>query len=620
MTGLVNPALRPSQIPLSPYARDRQRPVRSGERLADATAFALLVVGSALWLWSLPRVDLTQVDDHGLIAALPAVWYAAVAALVVGAVLALMPERPAGWLVTLVLGALVVALFGTVPAVSPDPHYAWVYKHIGVTRSFLAQGYTSPTVDIYNRWPGFFALSALLSRLAGGADPASYAAWSEVVVTLLACLLLAAAVRAVTDESRVVGGSVLFFVLSNWVGQTYYAPQGLAVVLSLAMAAVVLHGWDGHLRPWAGSVTHVLERPLRAGVGAPLPSRQPWPPHIVLTLVLGLAAALVVTHQLTPYVVLIGLAVLTAVGVLRRPWVLLGVTLITGLYLLPNLDYLESTFGLFSGIDPLRNAAHSPLYDDPVAGKRLTSFASTGLTVLLWLGAAGGTLLLARRGLATRALPLVLLVMAPFAILFGQSYGGEAGLRVVLFSTPWSAVLLAWALGTLPHTWGRTGLTGVVALTMAALFVPAFLGKEQLHLIPSGEVRASEYFYAHAPEGGVPVLSAPNFPLRLTANYPDHRDLRQKESELNLLQFPRFRHRYFGSSDVESIARVVGSGAAPGYLIFSTSQETYARVYRLTPPGALPALERLLVTSGRFRLWHGDSDVRIYSLVSEPSR
>ena len=55
---------------------------------------------------------------------------------------------------------IAIILYGTVPMLSAQPHYGWVYKHIGVVRYLEAHGKANPSIDIYNRWPGFFALEA----------------------------------------------------------------------------------------------------------------------------------------------------------------------------------------------------------------------------------------------------------------------------------------------------------------------------------------------------------------------------------------------------------------------------------------------------------------------------
>ena len=94
-----------------------------------------------------------------------------------------------------------------------------------------------------------------------------------------------------------------------------------------------------------------------------------------------------------------------------------------------------------------------------------------------------------------RALPFVVLAVAPFFVLFGQNYGGEASLRIILFSSPWCAALISWGLATVSRARLRWTLTTLAAVLFTALFVPSFLGQEELNIISPAEVRASDWFY-----------------------------------------------------------------------------------------------------------------------------
>jgi hypothetical protein len=90
-----------------------------------------------------------------------------------------------------------------------------------------------------------------------------------------------------------------------------------------------------------------------------------------------------------------------------------------------------------------------------------------------------------------RALPLLLLALAPFAVVFGQNYGGEASLRIVLFSSPWWAALISWAFVTVTRGAARWILMVFAALVATMLFVPSFFGQEELNIVSADEVRAS---------------------------------------------------------------------------------------------------------------------------------
>ncbi|MDX6715105.1 MAG: hypothetical protein QOH30_1663 [Baekduia sp.] len=569
------------------------------------------------WAVSLPSIDLYHLDDYGLTRELPVAWYAALGCGALGAALVItLPRRPNGWLIAAFVAVVALILYGTLPLLAEQPHYAWVYKHIGVTRFITETGSADPSIDIYNRWPGMFALTAVLGSLAGRTNPINYAAWAELFFSISNMLLIAATVRTVTRDVRVAGGAALLFLLSNWVGQGYFSPQALGYLLSLAVIYVALR----HLSPEGGRGGELVISLVSKVVRAPqLPQLPPidarWRGGVAIVMVLVLDAVIVVSHQLTPYIVIFELLALTVLGPVRPFWLILGFVGVSVAYLLPNLDYVNNNFGLFTSFDPFNNAQHSSLYDlAPLKGKTFNAQAGRFLTFALWLSAAAGALVLARRGLARRALPLALLAAAPFAVVFGQNYGGEASLRVVLFTSPWCAALIAWWIASVERRVIRAAMLGLVSVAFAAGFVPAYFGAEEINTIPKGQIEASEYFYDHAARGTVLLLSGPNFPVRYGPTYRYFAGP-QSDFDPNLLRVNRFRYRELGPADIPDVISLIHQYAPTGYMVFSTSQSEYAKVFQLTPPGALANLEAAVRRSPLFRIWYQNSDARIYQLV-----
>jgi hypothetical protein len=578
----------------------------------------LVLTGVVLaWALSLPSIDLYHLDDYGLTKELPVTWYAALGCGALGAALVIMvPQRPNGWLIAAFIGVVALILYGTLPLLAEQPHYAWVYKHIGVTRFITETGRADPSVDIYNRWPGMFALSAVLGSLAGRTNPINYAAWAELFFSLSNMLLIAAVVRSVTRDLRAAGGAALLFLLCNWVGQGYYSPQALSFLLSLAVIYVVLRHLSGELGRGGELVIKIVTKIVRK---PQLPELPPigtlWPTWAAIAIVLALDAVIVMSHQLTPYVVIIELAALTLFGPVRRSWLILATIGLTVAYLLPNLGYVDHNFGLFTSFDPFNNARHSSLYDiAPLQGKAFNAQAGRFLTFALWLSAAVGAIVLARKGLARRALPLAILAASPFAVIFGQNYGGEASLRIMLFTSPWCAALAAWAITSIRRRALRGAVLGIMAVACAAAFVPAYFGAEEINTMPKDQIKASEYFYDHATEGSVLLLSGPNFPVRYGANYRYFAGP-QSDFDPNLLRVNRFRYRDLGAADIPDVISLIHQYAPTGYMVFSTSQLEYAKVFQLTPPGALTDLENAVRRSPLFRIWYQNVDARIYELV-----
>ena len=85
----------------------------------------------------------------------------------------------------------------------------------------------------------------------------------------------------------------------------------------------------------------------------------------------------------------------------------------------------------------------------------LTGYAARILSAFLWLLALVCAFRRSRSGNSV-LVPLGLF-FAPFLIIFGQEYGGEAIYRVFLFSLPWAACLAAVALAASARwTWWAT--------------------------------------------------------------------------------------------------------------------------------------------------------------------
>jgi hypothetical protein len=520
------------------------------------------------------------------------------------------------------LVAIAIILFGTVPVLSAQPHYAWAYKHIGVVRYLEAHGKVNPSIDIYNRWPGFFALGAAFSSVAGRPNPEPYASWAELFFLLLDAVLVMAAVKIITREVRIAAGAGLIFIVTNWIEQTYYSPQAFAFVLGLALIVVMLRQLRVDGTNYSRRLTRWIERVGRMPQLAVQTDATPkWPRWAAITVVLSLDAVVVASHQLTPYMLLASVGLLMLAGVARPWWVLMAMGIMTFAYLGANFNFIKHNYGVFTSIDPLNNvfgvaASKIPGFgtEPPAAGEIFHTHAELLSIAILWLGTLGAVIRLLRRGLLARSLPFVVLAVSPFAVAFGQSYGGEAPLRILLFSSPWTAALISWALATVTRRRLRWLLMASLAVAFTALFVPSFFGAEELYIVSAGEVRASERFYYHAPPGSVLLYATSGFPARYGATYPEFRGPEESEAP-SLLSVSSFRNRQLGAAEVPNVISIIKQYAQRGYIVFAKDETAYAELYRLTPPGALGHLEAAVARSPDFRLWYGNRDARIYELI-----
>ncbi|WP_261574397.1 hypothetical protein [Frankia gtarii] len=595
---------------------------RSGSPRPRAAAVGLLVgpgvLAAVLFAVSVGRVDPGRMGQYGMLTVLPATWYLALALLLAGAVVVL--TRPvvnraaaAGYLF-----GIVFVLFGTAPLVYSVPHYSWVYNYVGVTRYILAHHSLDGNVDIYQRWPGFFAVAAFLSGLTRTTDPLVFAQWAEVFFVSVSALLVSCLGRSYLRSVSLGWVAALVFVAGNWVGQSYFAPQGLALTLALAIYCLLVE----FCRPPGRGAT--------AAADATTPRR--W----AIAVAVLLQAAVVVSHQLTPYLIVVSVVVLVASG-LVRPWLLVALmTVLAVAFLIPNLSYITSHFGVASSPDPLQNLRRvDPYGATPLPGKALHARAGTALSMLVWLLAAAAVV----RGRMRRRPGVGVLgplFISPAILVFGQDYGGEAIFRVYLFSLPWAALAIASGMvrgeprpvpagaGTRsarPAVPARPGVpvvrarrVGVVALACTGAFLPAFFGQEELNYMPAGTVAASDYFYGHALSGSVLMCAAPNFPRSYGPNYDEFIHMKNGD-EPNMLLNPDLRGRDLGPADVSTVVSEIRKYSTRGYLAFADSGDAYVRTFQLAPPGALGRLEAAVARSPSFRLWYRNNDTRIYALA-----
>jgi len=584
---------------------------------ADAVGWSTLGGALLLWLASLPSVDLSAMGPWGLLQALPLTWYVALAAVVVGTAASVGATRPVPSLMAAHLGGLVLVLYTTLPLVSSTARYDWSYKHIGVARYIAEQGSVDPGIDIYHRWPGFFAWTAALSELSG-VEVEQLARGAEPFFAVVNVVLVVAIARTFTGRPAVPYLAGAVFTVSNWVGQGYFAPQALAFSLSLAVTLLLLVHRPlvmGRLGDRAAALLRGVLRGHTRTAPTNRVARSRTTAWSVVAVVL-LFGATVVSHQLTPYLVLIGLFLAAGVGCLRPRWLVVALGVIATVYLLPNLDYVTgSQGGLFSSFNPFANAALT-YSDTPVLPeKQLRNLLTPALVLLVTTGGVVSVLVLARYR-QHEALLLGALLGGPVLLLVVQNYGGEARLRVFLFMLPWASVAIAWA-------WQRvlssrrpvlpTVATACLLGVLTLLFLPAFFGDEDITYVDPDEVAASEWVYSQPVRDAVLVVGTPSFPVRPTSGYDalgrasgDQTPVLSRE-ELDLTTGP------VGLAG--QVQAVVQEYARSGYVVFSTNQERYARTYGLFD-GDLRQVEEAVASSPDFRLVHSTADARVYATTS----
>jgi hypothetical protein len=473
-----------------------------------------------LWAVSLPAIDLDRIDDWGLISALPITFFAALAIAVVVGVSAALDGTSTGTRIAISLAPLLLTIYGTLAVLSPTLRYPWSYKHIGVIRLLDETGRLHPHVDLYNNFSGFFGLGALV-RGATGVDPTSYGAWTQLVGEAMILVAIAALVHTATRSTKVARLTVVIYLITNWVGQNYFAPQTLGSLLSITVLALVwswfMHGTTRRLPLLRRSLGTVASSAPSSTEPALLRRRR----AVVALVFLGL----LMTHPLTPVATIGAFVGLVCVGWLRdRALIaLLGaVCLAWGLRVFTYFS--DRSFSLGFGGSPTANAGGNLDYSDApdtvVLVGQLTRLFSVGVWLLAVIGAVLCTW-------ARRRIGLVLLAaLVPFGIPLVQSYGGEAIYRVYLYSLPLMAALIAWGIVTLTPAAPRGRLpqplvtASVLSLALTAGFLVAHFGREEINQVDSSEMGMEDYIAATVPDPAVIAQLAGSYPANATWRYP----------------------------------------------------------------------------------------------------
>ncbi|MGI5398500.1 glycosyltransferase [Streptomyces sp. CA-135486] len=486
-------------------------PVADHARWAAPLRLAAPLAGAlALWAFAVARTDTSRLGDFGLVGALPAAFWIALALLTAGFWICVRdPLRANRWSLAYTVG-LIVLERATQALVYPTPLYSWAWKHDAViehllTAGGLQRGGRLGDMAVYDQWPGFFAAQAALVRLTGVENAAMYMAWWPLLSSLLLLAPLLLIYRTFTQDRRLIWTAVWLFYVANWVGQDYFSPQSLALALHLGVIAIALRRG---------------ERPTRGRR-----SRQ----VLWTALLIPLITAIVISHQLTPVMLVASLAVL-CVTRRYRDWTLLITLLLVFLAwnLTASLPFLReavpemvSSFGDVSH-NLETGYGSTPTGTGPVIVSWVSRFLSASVLLLALIG------VLRRRVLRHRARPLLLLGAVPLLMLVANDYGSEMIFRVLLFMLPGACFFAASALlpdvrplaaepgghgAPRPVTGLRAVLPGVALLALTAAFVPSYSGKDRLSYFPPQEVALVRQVLDVAPKGSLVVAAHRNYPL-----------------------------------------------------------------------------------------------------------
>ncbi|MBT2547039.1 glycosyltransferase [Arthrobacter sp. ISL-65] len=607
---------------------------RTKERWKSREAWCALagVVSLALAVGAASTVTAPVDNDLGLVAVLPYPFWAGVLILNVAFVVALRGDaagparRPVMiWLVVV----LVLVLFGTAAFVTDIPRGEIAFRHLGIADALSHTQGIDPDIDGYFNWPGFFALLSTVLR-ATGLDPVALALWAPVLNMGLWLAALAVLTGYLTRDPRRRYLALWLFCLGNWQDQDYLSPQAFGFFLHLVVIALLL----GPLAARAPQFRGFRRADLAAWWRGRSPA-EPRPGYRVgaLVITLLLITVIVASHQLTPFMLLIGVTALTLSG---RVWPS-RLPLITIVVLTLWLAYPASAYLL--GHPPLADAGLEAATEANVLdrvrgtdGHVLVVQVRALLTLVLWGLAAAGAWRDWRRGRLD--IRVVLLAVTPLLLFPAQVYGGEMLIRVSLFALPFIALQACSVLlptdGSKLSTVGsklpadgskrrsylaaddskrRSYLAaGGLALTcvlLAVLTVTGRFGNARYDVFTHDEIDAVAAMQRLAPPGSAIISAAHPTPWRSEA-YLDHRSRTIEDlcrSDLSTARCGPLVYDY---------ARRSTAGAV---LLITRSSEASLVLQGVRGAGGFSELEKWLGAQNGVELVFSNVDARVYRVT-----
>jgi hypothetical protein len=561
---------------------------------------AVVVTAGALgiWVWAIQGIHASRIGGTGFIDAVHPTFFVATSLLALAFVTALASPRTPRWLLVLQVASLIAMLYATVVIVEPLPRFNTAWIHAGFTDYIAQHGQTLPSYDARFSWPGFFSFTALLSRAAGLQSPVELLRWTPVYSNAVYAIGVYAIATTATKNERARWLAVWLFLSFNWVGQDYFSPQGFANLLAICCIVILLRWFrtpvpspaDAH---FPRTVSLLGRAPDEVVAEDADPKRR----MLLLALLLVLFGTSVVSHQLTPPVIVIWVAVLV-ITLRTREQVL---PLALGLVFLLWLSFATVTYwsghlhDIFGSLLQPGQALHQNLTSrvSGSASRLIVQRITLGFTALAYL--LGGIGFLRRLRTGRGDLTFALLALAPFSVVFLQSYGGEALLRSVFLGLPFVTVLGAMAFfprPTVPSV-GKALCIGTLLAGMAPLFLVARYGNESWQYETPAEYAAFQYVYDHAPRGSVLVSVAGE----VAWGYRDVGKIVLTGNQA--LTNPAV-------ADHELSVR-----APDAYLIVTKSQVAYGRKFVGLPANWARRLESALLGTGRYRVAFSNADAQV---------
>jgi hypothetical protein len=571
---------------------------------SSSGSLGLGAAGLVLWVVAVRQADFLRMGSLGLVTVLGWPYFVGLGFVVAGTALELLrtPLR-ANRLIVLII-VLVVFLYGTACAVEPVAALGDSWLHAGFVQYVFQHGHALNNYDARFSWPGGFSLGAVLVAFAGQSNALDFLRWFPLVVELLYLAPLVVIARSSGVGRRAAWLGVALFYATNWIYQDYFSPQALNYLFFLVVLATVLATWEPRARLRTAAVREGLRERvadtrasitrLRLGGHEATAVRGSRTTLGLLGLLGLLCLASAISHQLTPFALILALVACLLTRRLARPELIVVAALVAVGWLslgasnywighlsdiFGSIGHLSSTFGSNVTSRVTGSASH-----------RLVVDARILAIIALYLLAGVGIL---RRSPNSRSLEV--LAGAPFLLLVVQDYGGEGLLRAVLFSLPFTCLLAASAI--LPNRTGpirpllarnrlgehgRTALRWTVAVVVVGFCLATTVvrgGNDAFEAFSSGELAAVNFAYDHVQSGQTIGMVAPYLPCG--------------QRDIGSVQF--FVAADVGGNPTLRYDRSELLRTRPAFIILSQSQEAWGEIVAGYPRRWESSLENALV-------------------------
>jgi hypothetical protein len=268
------------------------------------------------------------------------------------------------------------------------------------------------------------------------------------------------------------------------------------------------------------------------------------------------------------------------IGVITLTWICWG----ADAYWVGHFQRLTQDIGQVSGVVSKGTVGR---IGEGASSRRLVLATRVGLSLAAWAAAGAWLLWAVRRG-RNHLFTIGVLAAVPIGAVALQSYGGELGLRIFLFSLPFASLLLADGVdAALSRTWKRPPMALAAALGIAIVvtagFAVARYGNEQFEQTYREDVAVTRAFQRTAPLGAYVYGSNTSNPFRMLP-YHDYRP--RKDADLAL-------------TDQLSTEKVLqATGVSRGYVVVYESSIKESHIRAGAPADWNVSLDRQLRALG----------------------